>query len=857
MKRKSLLFSVLSVLCVGMAAGCGETKYAISVSPQSNEYGRVTGGGNYAKGATVNINVYPGMGCSPTNLIFTKNGETTGVEIPFTSEQDDHSVYQFAVSDDTIGSYVAYFECLQLSPAQDDERVRKYNVTYDLKVGGESKVVIDNPDGEGELPDNVEAVESGKKLTAINYIDGIDGKIAWYTQDVSTLEAADKAQYLYDFTKVVAGDFTLYGEVMDMSPEQIVQEAIDNFKNSSKLKITNGDETATIVDFNKEQKEYKITVSTTEGIKGILQKGIYYVYSGLNNKAGFALNSDKITDSFALSKLNDVYKFIELRDVVASDYTVELLEISDEERTVGSYKCKVYSLKDKVSTEEVMKVYVYNGVVYKVVKGTSNNVIEYGEAIATQVSDAKEMFFVRLYSDNETLNVTLSDVNGDFDTITKIVPSYGETLKDILDSETSPLFETLKRYDYSWYKYQGGECSNVEYPLNSIVSSNLDVCAKVNATIDPVEKALNYLENGNYDITTGIKIFDGELVTRLSSVEDGVNLFTSSKPSGMTSATWNTITSLGSLMREYYSFDYNSDTNEYSFYKSRTDLVNPYLIIKLNDDNMLIEKVTYFAGYTLDGDRNTYTSEFTYPYIKNVSDSINANVEYIKNNYYNKEVGFDFSTVADLDDHFYTFVSYVDEVSKVKLGNDIFDNSVYKFSVGNNNFIEREVWKVVDGKLYVSSAVLKSIMLNSAEGKLLVETIDSEDNTTYSVTLKFTLNSLNASPLTDVSGSSAGILDGFNYTSSNGTDSIRIKFGNDASLADVSVFTVNNKDGVKYFAYTKLSKIGEDYYLVLYPEYSNEGYSEDKSFTYEFNFVASNGDFGSYTFNITLTATGA
>jgi len=850
MKSKGLLFSVLSAMCVGLVAGCGETEYTISATPISNEYGVVTGGGKYKKGATVTLNITANMGCRTTGLTFFKTEEGEHDEIPLNDIGEGSVKYQFAVSDDTIGNYVANFECQTNSPSDDDSRVMKHKVTYILNVEGNPVTVIDNSSN-AELEDNIELVEMGKVATEIKYIDGLEGKIVWYTKDPTLGSVTDEDKY--NFANKVVGDLNLWGQVVEVSNEEAVNEAVDAFKSSKNLEITNGDEVAIIIDFDKEIEKINMKVSTKENvIKYIIQNNTYYLYKD-PNKAGLKLENS----GFGLRDIKEAYKFIELRDIVLSEFNI-IKNDTKEEVTVDegkTYNCNVYLLKDKTNDETVMSLYIYNGKVYKVVKGESTNVINYKDSLAgTNPSAPKDMYLVRVHSSDSGLGGELQEINGDFAKILKIVPAYGETLKETLEKEE--LFNILKKYDYEWTKYVNGSCTIEEYKFDSVVNSNVNMCVKINASIDYVENALNRFIEGNYDVITSIKIFDGELETRYNSIASETNLFADGvqKPTGMSSATWNTIKSLRDLMETYYSFKYNSASNEYSFFKSKTDLVNPYLVVKLNSENTLIERVTYFAGYTVDGDRNTYTSEFIYPSIKN---SVRENVEYIKDNYYNKEVGFDFTTVEDLDDHFYTLVSYVGDVSKIKIAEDVYDNSLVRFSVGNNNFIERSVWKVVDGKLYVSSAILESYMLRSIDGELQIETLDSSNEVNYSVAIDFEAASLVQSPISDVSGSEEGILDGFNYTSSNGTDSIRIKLGNDVSLADVSVFAICEKDGVIHFAYTKLAKIGQDYYLVLYPEYSAEGYTEDKTFEYKFTFVASNGAWGVYTFNVTLVSSGS
>ena len=75
MKKKGILFSLLSMLCLGLVAGCGEDTYKISAVPENYEYGYVTGGGEFTMGSSVNLKIYTNTGCKFDRLVLTKNNK--------------------------------------------------------------------------------------------------------------------------------------------------------------------------------------------------------------------------------------------------------------------------------------------------------------------------------------------------------------------------------------------------------------------------------------------------------------------------------------------------------------------------------------------------------------------------------------------------------------------------------------------------------------------------------------------------------------------------------------------------------------------------------------------------------------
>ena len=58
MKKNNILFGLISILCVGTAAGCGgdgEPRYNIKTALDNQEGGTIKGGGSYKQGEQVTL----------------------------------------------------------------------------------------------------------------------------------------------------------------------------------------------------------------------------------------------------------------------------------------------------------------------------------------------------------------------------------------------------------------------------------------------------------------------------------------------------------------------------------------------------------------------------------------------------------------------------------------------------------------------------------------------------------------------------------------------------------------------------------------------------------------------------------
>ena len=157
----------------------------------------------------------------------------------------------------------------------------------------------------------------------------------------------------------------------------------------------------------------------------------------------------------------------------------------------------------------------------------------------------------------------------------------------------------------------------------------------------------------------------------------------------------------------------------------------------------------------------------------------------------------------------------------------------YNFqSVLYNNYVNS------DGKLCVSSLLLKAHALAN-NGNLVVN-----DNNIYidkySNELEYPEINFGITTGRDLEDNHTNLVQEdeftYEYVSYDGRNNIRIDLGSDPSLADAVAFTVMSRyysvDNVQTSSgYTKLDKIGNNYYLVFYPDYLAGEYVENKSYT--------------------------
>lgn len=610
MKGKSILFSLLSLVCITTASGCGEAKHSINAYSSSKEQGIVQGGGSYEKGDTVTLKVYPNLGCSPDKLIFTKNGQGTTTEYGLNYSGEGYYSYQFPVNDETIGSYEAIFACDTNSVA-DLNTVQSLNRVVRLHPPT-GMVIIDNTGStDPQLNENnVFKVRNGSKIDNIQWYN--NKRLKWYTDEHRT--------QVYNFSNSVTSDLVLYGSIDALfSEEDLVKEALNKFKSSSNLVVKSDGETAAIINLDKaypvdpsvsaDPAKLDITVSASGGNnKFVYQNNTYYEYNG-TKVAGFKLDTQS---EITLPKIKDLYKFIEIVGIQDSDLIDANVKTTENvTQIVDGKACEELVVN---SSGKEFKLYISNGVIYKTVVGSVATTITYptSQISGTSMpSNTAQMYLARMYSSNTTLNAALNEMNIDFSKTARIIPNNGETVKTYIEDN---MMDLLKQYDYTLHS--GNSCGAISvtenvYNAGDAVQSHLKLCFKVKAEFAAVKNAIETLEAGGYKINTSTNVF-GETITKESTIATGTNLLVNSatQPGDMNSITWRTITNLRDLENNYYNFKYD-ETVGYSFYKEKDDSV-PYLVVKLDSDNR-VSKVTYYEFNGANpNERNTYLNEFDY-----------------------------------------------------------------------------------------------------------------------------------------------------------------------------------------------------------------------------------------------------
>lgn len=342
MKKNSILFGLISILCVGAAAGCGgesEPTYNILAELSNLENGTIKGGGRYKNGDAVTLRLYPTEGCHTDSpkLYFTPEGG--GAETEYTastSEDGTHFMFQFTVNNgedggaSTVGSYKAAFSCL--TNKEEDvgaagtraEFLVNYKVVKNFdSTANEYKSVYDDGSGGPIIP--TQSVVYGNKITEIKYIDSIDGKIEWYiaTNDETDTDGlvfsgSTITNAKYDFTKPVQGPVNLIGVVVASSPEQIVLDSINNFKASKYLSINNSYGKGIINNLSEiaNKKMY------FESNNLIIDKNTYYQVAPNNRYYKLPLADPSAASGFKVSDIKEVKDYIELNDLDLAEYTI-------------------------------------------------------------------------------------------------------------------------------------------------------------------------------------------------------------------------------------------------------------------------------------------------------------------------------------------------------------------------------------------------------------------------------------------------------------------------------------------------------------------------------------------------------
>lgn len=254
-----------------------------------------------------------------------------------------------------------------------------------------------------------------------------------------------------------------------------------------------------------------------------------------------------------------------------------------------------------------------------------------------------------------------------------------------------------------------------------------------------------------------------------------------------------------------------------------------------------------------------------------ITASLSTKQDYLLTNVYNKPAGTDFNSegaaafVADYDYYVVVKREVLDILQQVVIGGLKFsEDATVSLSVGNNNYLIRNAWKLDDGALKIASGLLLSS--TREDGKVIVKYGNQELRL---ITLD---NALDIDFDIEIEGSNADIEKNTNgtytYTSSNYAGYFKIKVldeDGENALGASSVIAVEKIKkgtdgkviGVTY-ALSRADKIGEEHFLIFYPDYhAGESYAPGNpaDFTMEFRFLVVGVGATSFTFDFVNSAT--
>ena len=471
MKKNNILFGLISILCVGTAAGCsgdGEPRYNIRTALDNLESGRIEGAGKYKNGENVALRLYPAEGCGEDNptMEFSLDGSnsfsaaTHGNFRP--SSDNSHFVYEFTLNTgedggaSTVGTYRAAFTCRANSLDNlDEDGVAEFNIGFKVlkDANDESKGFYTGADGTSHILPAVE-VKYGAKVPQTNYIDGVDGKITWYLENSEGKLTADSS-HLYDFTQPVKSHLNLIGIVSDATDFGIVTDAINNFKATDKLIITNKDGVAATVLNLKDMETKKLYFQL--GNEFLITNNTYYqIKKNGGSTHYYKLNLADPTaaagyEGFKAQDIKDVYDHIELNflEYVAADVSVkksgpdpvkETVEVlgyggtynsTDKEFAIGSFGYKIDGdnkiIKGESEVVGELKNSVYlefnagenDGNTYKIVGDEVKLVVESVECKIYQIHKSGDLY-MELYIHNGKVYKTVRH-NSDGSTFSNVI----------------------------------------------------------------------------------------------------------------------------------------------------------------------------------------------------------------------------------------------------------------------------------------------------------------------------------------------------------------------------------------------------------------------------------------------------
>ena len=193
MKKKGILFSILSMMCVGLATGCNETpSYRIKTEVNSKEYGSATGAGDYKIGSRADLKFKPNLGCKVERIEFKKSSQEDVEDVKnyFDASEDGSYTRSMTITADHIGTYTAVFDCNSNNPSTNvEESGMPLKVTYTLgkKVANGYETITGVYFDSDTTLDNEETIKITDKLDRIKYHDNYDSEIKWFTNEERTI----------------------------------------------------------------------------------------------------------------------------------------------------------------------------------------------------------------------------------------------------------------------------------------------------------------------------------------------------------------------------------------------------------------------------------------------------------------------------------------------------------------------------------------------------------------------------------------------------------------------------------------------------------------------------------------------
>ncbi len=590
MKRKNILFSLMIAICLGLTSGCGENPtYEIKASSNEEEFGTITGGGRYEMGATVTLKMYPNPGCTFSKLeLDGTNVNVTGNSI---ENINTNPTYQFQVTEASIGSYVANFDCTSNNTL--DGSTQTYIVRYVLKASTNRSVLNlerddTNPFGLGDFDTtgSFEKVISGRTIGRnITYVDKYSNyTFEWYTDaDCTPSKKIDVSTYK------IAKDQTLYGKAIEKNVKTELQNAVDAFgKNTDGIVVKNGNITANVKNLGDSTK-FKMEVKDAGNKYSYKVDGNnYYQYDDNTSILKYSLKNT----GFEISSVEDVYKYIRVKDLKVATF---------EENPIKDGSKFTYEVTSE--NNEKYKLTIENGILIEFEFDNAKYEIKYETISAINIpNNAKDKHFIKIITDIKELE-TEAKASNTFENIITVVPVNNESIETKLKKFTSKeaVHAKLKNYAYTWTTVNGGNCTSNSFDFNSQLQENIvSVCLHESANLKDLKTTIENTEN--FDLSVIVNVFGEPMQRTYNSNADIVNFNDStSTADGITKSLLNSLKQLYTGDLEYDKFEKDGN-NTYKIYSK--DVLIPILTIEL--ENGKIKSVKFYSDGVL------YTYSFGY-----------------------------------------------------------------------------------------------------------------------------------------------------------------------------------------------------------------------------------------------------